>query len=300
MVPLSEGSSVRESPEDKQASVPCVRGSTCTWGPIFSVKPLPVPGFSGGSEYSVTPAMDHWAVSNRVSTALSALQPLTAYSFTGVLGETTRHLGLSPPPGAEEQPADPPEPVSDPVREQMWATICSLLEAEQARRPSWFGSKGLHLDYSGDFTDRRSKDISPVLIPTLFDNIEAEVEQLKKLQPSVPQVGVPVAGVDKIWEEICDTPHQDRKAKFLAILQTHQQLPQPPPNNQPGAVPVNRGRVGLTPAGSKGSKVQPAPIGGGRPSGPPAGPATKPDQLADPNVQGLKRCRAKLGDPEVG
>ena len=32
MVLLSEGSSVKESPEDKQASVPCVRGSTFTWG----------------------------------------------------------------------------------------------------------------------------------------------------------------------------------------------------------------------------------------------------------------------------
>ena len=48
MVLLSEGSSVKESPEDKQASAPCVRGSTFTWGPIFSVKSGPVPGFSGG------------------------------------------------------------------------------------------------------------------------------------------------------------------------------------------------------------------------------------------------------------
>ena len=32
MLLLSEGSSVKESPEDKQASAPCVRGSTFTWG----------------------------------------------------------------------------------------------------------------------------------------------------------------------------------------------------------------------------------------------------------------------------
>ena len=54
MALLSEGSSVKESPEDKQVSAPCVRGSTVMWGPTFSVKSGLVPGFSGGSEYSVT------------------------------------------------------------------------------------------------------------------------------------------------------------------------------------------------------------------------------------------------------
>ena len=54
MALLSEGSSVKESPEDKQASAPCVRGSTLMWGPTFSVKSGLVPGISGGSEYSVT------------------------------------------------------------------------------------------------------------------------------------------------------------------------------------------------------------------------------------------------------
>ena len=55
---LSEGSSVKESPQDKQASAPCVRVSILMWGGcIFSVKSAPVPGFSGGSEYSVTPDM---------------------------------------------------------------------------------------------------------------------------------------------------------------------------------------------------------------------------------------------------
>ena len=29
---LSKSSSVKESPEDKQASAPCVRGSTLMWG----------------------------------------------------------------------------------------------------------------------------------------------------------------------------------------------------------------------------------------------------------------------------
>ena len=32
MTLLSEGSSVKESPEDKQASVLCIRGSTLMWG----------------------------------------------------------------------------------------------------------------------------------------------------------------------------------------------------------------------------------------------------------------------------
>ena len=32
MVLLSEGSSVKESPEDKQAFAPCIRGSTLMWG----------------------------------------------------------------------------------------------------------------------------------------------------------------------------------------------------------------------------------------------------------------------------
>ena len=36
MALLSEGSSVEESPEDKQASAPCVKGSTLMWGgPYF-------------------------------------------------------------------------------------------------------------------------------------------------------------------------------------------------------------------------------------------------------------------------
>ena len=48
MVLLSLSSNVKESPEDKQASAPCVRGSTFTWGTIFSVKSGQVPGFSGG------------------------------------------------------------------------------------------------------------------------------------------------------------------------------------------------------------------------------------------------------------
>ena len=39
MALLSEGSSVKESPEDKQASTPCVRGSTLMWGgPYFLQK----------------------------------------------------------------------------------------------------------------------------------------------------------------------------------------------------------------------------------------------------------------------
>ena len=56
MALLSEGSSVKESPEDKQPSAPCVRRSTLMWGPIFSAKSGPVPGYHRGSEYSVTPA----------------------------------------------------------------------------------------------------------------------------------------------------------------------------------------------------------------------------------------------------
>ena len=49
MALLSEGSSVRESPEDKHPSAPWVRGSTLMWGGgrgIFSVKSGAVPGFS--------------------------------------------------------------------------------------------------------------------------------------------------------------------------------------------------------------------------------------------------------------
>ena len=58
MALLSEGSSDKESLEDKQVSAPCVKGSTFMSGGggahIFW-KSRPVPGFSGGSEYSVTP-----------------------------------------------------------------------------------------------------------------------------------------------------------------------------------------------------------------------------------------------------
>ena len=58
MALLSEGSSVKESPEDKQASAPCVRGRMFMWGPIFSVKSGLIPWFLDGSEYSVTPDND--------------------------------------------------------------------------------------------------------------------------------------------------------------------------------------------------------------------------------------------------
>ena len=54
MALLSEGTSVKESPQYKEACAPCVRGSMLVWGPIFSVKFGLVPGFSGGSDYSVT------------------------------------------------------------------------------------------------------------------------------------------------------------------------------------------------------------------------------------------------------
>ena len=54
MVLLSEGSSVKESPEDNKP-LPLVPGEAhLLGGPIFSVKSGPVPGFSVGSEYSVT------------------------------------------------------------------------------------------------------------------------------------------------------------------------------------------------------------------------------------------------------
>ena len=55
MALLSERSSAKESQEDQQGSAPCARGSTLMWGPIFLVKSGPVPGFSGASEYYVTP-----------------------------------------------------------------------------------------------------------------------------------------------------------------------------------------------------------------------------------------------------
>ena len=55
MALLSEGTSVKESSEDKQASVPCVRGSTFMWGAHIFCKIRASAGFSGGSEYSVTP-----------------------------------------------------------------------------------------------------------------------------------------------------------------------------------------------------------------------------------------------------
>ena len=48
MAPLYEGSSVKDSSEDRQASAPYVRGSTLMWGPIFSAKSGLVPGYHGG------------------------------------------------------------------------------------------------------------------------------------------------------------------------------------------------------------------------------------------------------------
>ena len=103
--------------------------------------------------------------------------------------------------------------------------LCDILKAEQLGRPSWYKPRALHLDYSEDFTTRRPEDISPVLIPTLFNNVEVEIEQLKKLQATVPGVGVPVLEVDKLWDELCDTLSRDRKVKFQAMLQSYQKPP---------------------------------------------------------------------------
>ena len=183
-------------------------------------------------------AMDHWAISTHVSTALSALQPLTTYSFTRVLSETAQCLGLSPPPGEEEQPAANGKAKAIPigpgaVSMELQAVVCDILKAEQLGQPSWYKPRALHLDYSKDFTTQRPEDISPVLIPTLFDNVKVEIEQLKKLQATVPGVGVPVLGVDKLWDELCDTPSEDRKAKFQAILQSYQK-PSAKAKPQPG------------------------------------------------------------------
>ena len=55
MVLLSEDSSVKESPGEKQASALVSGEAHLLGGPIFSVKSGLVPGFSRGSEYSVTP-----------------------------------------------------------------------------------------------------------------------------------------------------------------------------------------------------------------------------------------------------
>ena len=175
-----------------------------------------------------SPAMDHWAISTHVPTALSALQSLATYSFTRVLSETAQHLGLVHPPGEGEQPviqgrvgAIPVEPRE--VGMQLWAIICSKMESEQLGQPSWYKPRALHLDNSEGFAMRRPDDISPVLIPTLFDNMEVEIAQLKKLKATVPDVGTPVLGVKELWKELCDTPSEDRKAKFQAILQSYQE-----------------------------------------------------------------------------
>ena len=100
-----------------------------------------------------SPAMDHWAISTRVSTALSALQPLAAYSFTGVLSETVQCLSLAHPPGEGEQPvvqgrvgAIPVEPGE--VGMQLRAVICSIVVSEQLGQPCWYNPRALHLDYS--------------------------------------------------------------------------------------------------------------------------------------------------------
>ena len=95
---------------------------------------------------------------------------------------------LVSPPGEEEQPAGPAEP--GPVRLEMRAVVCDILKVERLGWPSWYEPRALHLNYSGDFAMRRPEDISPVLTPTLFDNVKVEIEQLKKFQPTVPSVGV--------------------------------------------------------------------------------------------------------------
>ena len=56
MALLSKGSSVKESPGDKQASVIFVRGSTLIWGAHIFCKIRASARIFRGSEYSVTPA----------------------------------------------------------------------------------------------------------------------------------------------------------------------------------------------------------------------------------------------------
>ena len=110
-------------------------------------------------------------------------------------------------------------------------------------------------------------------------------------------------GVDKLWKELCDTPSEDRKAKFQAILQSYQE-PQvkvkPQPAKRPGKAPVGRSRKCQTPASSSaGSRGQPAPAGGRGSSGPPVKLEDQPGKLANSNPKGRKRPIAELGNPEV-
>ena len=135
-------------------------------------------------EVVFSPAMDHWAISTHVSTALSALQPLATYSFTGVLSETVQRLGLAHPSGEGEQPVVQGRAGAIPVKPrevgmQLRAVIRSIVESEQLGQPCWYNPRALHLDYSEDFATQRPDNISPVLIPTLFDNVEAEIAQLR-------------------------------------------------------------------------------------------------------------------------
>ena len=75
----------------------------------------------------------------------------------------------------------------------MTNTLCQVLfdlvEADGKERPTWFQPRGLHLDYTSDFTDRRASQIVPVLSSLVFEDVKEEIDQLCQMGPKVPPPG---------------------------------------------------------------------------------------------------------------
>ena len=172
-----------------------------------------------------SPAMEHWVVSHRVSTALATLQPLTAHGFTSLLSEVIHRLGLAgplkgPTPGDQgelekmEAVPVPPEKIANTLGQVLF----DLVEADGKEQPTWFQPRGLHLDYTSNFTDQRASQIAPVLSFSVFDDVKEEIEQLRQMGPKVPPPGLPVLGLDELWKKLCNTPPGDWKAKLGSLL----------------------------------------------------------------------------------
>ena len=86
--------------------------------------------------------------------------------------------------------------------EKITNTLCqvlfNLVEVNGKEWPTWFQPRGLHLDYTSNFTDWWASQILPVLSSLVFEDVKEEIDQLCQMGPKVPPRGLPVLGLDKL------------------------------------------------------------------------------------------------------
>ena len=196
------------------------------------------------------PAVRNSQVINIVGASLAALQPLTTFSFTSIVDQVIDRIGLTVPTKPNKD-GDPGIPAHDRVGSHQIATVLDaqfkallheLCEGTEDTRPCWYKPEALHLEYWKDFENRHPKYVAPVLPTSIFDQAKEEMRQLRELVPHTPTVGLAVMGVNKLWQELCDTSPSQRKKKFESILEAQRRLkvkpqPDPPAPSAPPVVP---------------------------------------------------------------